>query len=167
MWYFITGDIMNQLVESNIENLIYEIREKQVMLDSDLAKLFNYSTKDLNRNVKNNLERFPTNYCFQLTLEKVNILSSRSQNFTLNKSGNLRGYNLKYLPYVFTEHGVVTMAGILKSDIAVKNNLKNFLERFSLILSNYESNQLLVKNFDPKIETRGGRYKIIYLNKLY
>lgn len=68
---------MNQLVESNIENLIYEIRGRQVMLDSDLAKLFNYSTKDLNRNVKNNFERFSMNYYFQLTLEEVNILSSR------------------------------------------------------------------------------------------
>lgn len=113
-----------QLVESNIENLIYEIRGRQVMLDSDLAKLFNYSTKDLNRNVKNNFERFSMNYYFQLTLEEVNILSSRSQNFTLNKSGNLRGYNLKYLPYVFTKHGVLILVGILKSDIEVKNDLR-------------------------------------------
>lgn len=115
---------MNQLVESNIENLIYEIRGCKVMLDSDLAKLFNYSTRDLNRNVKNNFERFSMNYYFQLTLEEVNILSSRSQNFTLNKSGNLRGYILKYLPYVFTKHGVLILVGILKSDIEVKNDLR-------------------------------------------
>ena len=115
---------MNQLVESNIENLIYEIRGRTVLLDSDLAKLFNYLTKDLNRNVKNNFERFSMNYYFQLTSEEVNILSSRSQNFTLNKSGNLRGYILKYLPYVFTKHGVLILVGILKSDIEVKNDLR-------------------------------------------
>lgn len=51
----------------NIVNMIYEIRGKQVMLDSDVAMLFGYETKDLNRNVKNNINRFPENYCFQLT----------------------------------------------------------------------------------------------------
>lgn len=54
----------------NIVNMIYEIRGKQVMLDSDVAMLFGYETKDLNRNVKNNINRFPENYCFQLTEEE-------------------------------------------------------------------------------------------------
>ena len=59
----IKDDISNE----EIKNLIYTIRGKQVMLDSDVAKLFEYATKDLNRNVKNNIERFPEYYCFQLT----------------------------------------------------------------------------------------------------
>lgn len=58
----------------NIVNMIYEIRGKQVMLDSDVAMLFGYETKDLNRNVKNNINRFPENYCFQLTEEEYNSL---------------------------------------------------------------------------------------------
>ena len=62
----IKDDISNE----EIKNLIYTIRGKQVMLDSDVARLFNYATKDLNRNVKNNIERFPEYYCFQLTEEE-------------------------------------------------------------------------------------------------
>ena len=66
----------------DIKNLIYTIRGKQVMLDSDVAMLFKYATKDLNRNVKNNIERFPEYYCFQLTNEEYKSL--RCKNFTLN-----------------------------------------------------------------------------------
>ena len=107
------------LEEIKIENLIYEIRGKQVMIDSDVAKLFGYETKNLNRQVQRNQTRFPENYCFQLTNEEYVFL--RCQNVTL-KSG--RGEHKKYLPYVFTEHGITMLAGILKSDIAVSVSLK-------------------------------------------
>ena len=62
--------IQNELSNVDIRNLIYTIRGKQVMLDSDVARLFKYATKDLNRNVKNNIERFPEYYCFQLNNEE-------------------------------------------------------------------------------------------------
>lgn len=78
----------------NIKNLIYTIRGKQVMLDSDVAMLFEYETKDINRNVKNNIERFPEYYCFQLTEEEYNSL--RCKFFTLDEKG--RGKHRKYLP---------------------------------------------------------------------
>ena len=107
------------LEQVKIENLIYEIRGKQVMLDSDVATLFGYETKDLNRNVKNNKNRFPQNYCFQLTEEEYNAL--RCKKFTLK---NGRGEHRKYLPYVFTEYGITMLAGILKSEIAVSARLK-------------------------------------------
>lgn len=96
----------------DIKSLIYTIRGKQVMLDSDVAKLFEYATKDLNRNVKNNIERFPEYYCFQLTEEEYKSL--RCKNSTLNK--NRRGQHRKYLPYVFTEYGITMLAGLLKSE---------------------------------------------------
>ncbi len=102
-----------------VEEMIYEIRGKQVMLDSDLALLFKYQTKDLNRNVRNNKERFPENYCFQLT--DAEYASLRCKNFTLKKG---RGEHRKYLPYVFTEHGITMLAGMLKSEVAVKMSLK-------------------------------------------
>ena len=106
------------LEEIKIENLIYKIRDKQVMLDSDVAKLYGYETKRINEIVKRNIERFPEEFCFQLTkLELEKVISLRSQNATL-KSG--RGEHQKYLPYVFTEHGVIMLAGMLKSDIAVE-----------------------------------------------
>jgi len=110
------------LDEIKIENLIYNIRDKQVMLDSDVAKLYGYETKRINELVKRNIERFPEEFCFQLTkLELKKVISLRSQNATL-KSG--RGEHQKYLPYVFTEHGVMMLAGMLKTDIAVEISKK-------------------------------------------
>lgn len=87
----------------NIEDMIYEIRGKQVMFASDVAKLYEVETKRVNEIVKRNLNRFPNSFCFRLTSEEIEELSSRSQIATLNKSGNLRGYNIKYLPYALTE----------------------------------------------------------------
>ena len=102
--------VLNELTNEDIKNLIYTIRGKQVMLDSDVARLFEYATKELNRNVKNNIERFPEYYCFQLTDEEYKSL--RCKIFTLNENG--RGQHRKYLPYVFTEYGITMLAGLLK-----------------------------------------------------
>ena len=112
--------IQNELTNEDIKSLIYTIRGKQVMLDSDVARLFEYATKDLNRNVKNNIERFPEYYCFQLTNEEYKSL--RCKNFTLNENG--RGQHRKYLPYVFTEYGITMLAGLLKSEVAVNVSIR-------------------------------------------
>ena len=117
-----------------IKNLIYTVRGKQVMLDSDVAMLYHYETKDLNRNVKNNIERFPEYYCFQLTEEEYKVL--RCKNFTLNKKG--RGQHRKYLPYVFTEYGITMLAGLLKSEVAINMSIRivnTFIEIRKLIVS--------------------------------
>jgi len=106
------------LEEINIENLIYEIRGKQVMLDSDVAKLYQYDTKRINEIVKRNIERFPEEFCFKLTLEEINAINCLRTQIATLKSG--RGEHRKYLPYVFTEHGVMMLAGMLKSDIAIE-----------------------------------------------
>ena len=108
------------LEEIKIENLIYKIRGKQVMLDSDVAKLFGYETKDINRSVKNNINRFPKNYCFKLNEEEWSNL--RCKIFTSSLDSTYGGR--RYLPHVFTEHGITMLAGILKSDIAVSVSLK-------------------------------------------
>ena len=110
----------NELPNQDIKNLIYTIRGKQVMLDSDVARLFKYTTKDLNRNIKNNIERFPEYYCLQLTNEEYKSL--RCTIFTLNENG--RGQHRKYLPYVFTEYGITMLAGLLKSEIAVNISIR-------------------------------------------
>ena len=118
---------MNQIVEKEnivIEDMIYEIRGVQVMLSSDVAKLYQVETKVLNQTIKRNINRFPESFCFQLTNEEIDNLSSRSQFVTLNKSSNLRGYNIKYLPYVLTEQGIMMLTGLLKSDIDVKVNIQ-------------------------------------------
>ena len=108
---------MNDIIqELNIENMIYEIRGKQVMLDSDLAKLYQCSngTKSINLAVKRHLKRFPERFMFQLTENEV----SRFQFETLNKNGQKQGTNIKYLPYVFTEQGVAMLATVLRTQLA-------------------------------------------------
>jgi len=105
--------------QSYIENRIFAIRGMHVMIDSDLADMYQVETKVLNQAVKRNIERFPTNFRFQLTLEETNKLRSRSQIVTLNKSATQRGKNIKYLPYAFTEQGVAMLSAVLRSDIAV------------------------------------------------
>ncbi len=127
--------IQNELTNEDIKNLIYTIRGKQVMLDSDVARLFEYATKDLNRNVKNNIERFPEYYCFQLTNEEYKSL--RCKNFTLNENG--RGQHRKYLPYVFTEYGITMLARLLKSEVAVNVSIRivnTFIEMRKFLMIN-------------------------------
>ena len=134
---------MNEIiVESDIqiENMIYEVRGKQVMLDSDVAKLFGYETKYLNRQVQRNINRFPEKYCFKLKVEEYEIL--RCQNVTLN---NKRGEHKKYMPYVFTEYGVTMLAGILKSEIAVVASLK-IVDAF-IKMRHYISSNLMEKSY--------------------
>ena len=117
---------MNEVMidNSKIENMIYEIRGKHVMFNSDVARLYNVETKVLNQVIKRNINRFPEEFCFQITIEELEKVSSRSHFVTLNKSNNYRGYNIKYLPYVLTEQGIMMLSGLLKSDIAVKVNVQ-------------------------------------------
>lgn len=109
----------NQLepMETKVESLIRVIRGQQVMLDRDLAELYGVETKRLNEQVKRNIERFPEDFMFQLTKEEC----SKSQIATLNVK---RGYNLKKLPYVFTEQGVAMLSSVLRSKIAIEVNIR-------------------------------------------
>lgn len=110
---------MNNLSVVSVEQIqkqIRVIRGTKVMLDSDLAKLYVIPTKQLNQAVKRNMERFPEGFMFQLTLEEAK--ASRSQIATLKK-----GSNIKYLPYAFTEYGVVMLASILNSKLAIALNI--------------------------------------------
>ena len=112
----------NEITINNIENMIYEIRGEQVMLDSDLAKLYQCvnGTKTINQAVKRHIDRFPSDICFQLSQNEYSFL--RSQTGTLEKSR--KGQHKKYLPYVFTEEGVAMLATVLRTDIASKITLK-------------------------------------------
>jgi len=102
-----------------IHNLIHTIRGFQVMMDSDLADLYRVEVKVLNQAVKRNIERFPIEFMFPLTTEEYDSL--RSQFVTLDKG---RGKYRKYLPYAFTEQGVAMLAGVLKSETAVKISIQ-------------------------------------------
>lgn len=109
---------MNNLIESKIkiEDLVYEVRGVEVMLDSDLAMLYEVETKRINEAVKNNLDKFPERISWKLTKDEANNL--RSQFATSSEENNYGGR--RYLPRVFTEQGIYMLATILKSSVATK-----------------------------------------------
>lgn len=131
---------------TEIRNLIYTIRGKQVMLDSDLASLYQVETKNLNKAVKRNIERFPASFCFQLTEEEASNLRFQIGTSSLNYGGR------RYLPYVFTEQGVAMGSAILRSDIAVKVSVE-IMEAFVEMRRMLTSNASLFHRLD-KIELK-------------
>lgn len=120
----------------NIKNLIYTIRGKQVMLDSDVAMLYHYETKNINKAMKRNIERFPEDFCFQLTEKEVENLRFQFGTSSLEKE-NYGGR--RYLPYVYTEQGISMLAGVLKNEIAIQVSIsiiRAFIEMRRFILLN-------------------------------
>jgi len=109
-----------ELITNNleIENKIYTLRGVQIMLDTDLAILFNVETKNLNKAVKRNEERFPNNYRFQLTENEWDNLR-----FQIGTSSEVHG-GRRYLPYVFTEQGVAMLSAVLRSETAIKVSIQ-------------------------------------------
>lgn len=107
-----------------IQSKIYEVRGQQVMLDKDLAELYQVATGNLNKAVKRNLKRFPSDFMFQLTTEEWESL--RFQIGSLDKG---RGKYTKYLPYAFTEQGIAMLSGVLNSDTAIEINI-NIMRAF-------------------------------------
>jgi hypothetical protein len=108
---------MNVIKLTHIENMIYVIRGQKVMLDSDLAKLYQVDTKQLNRQVRRNISRFPIDFMFQITQEEFDVL--KCQNGTSKKG---RGGKQK-LPLVFTENGLAMLLGIFKWSDFISNKL--------------------------------------------
>ena len=131
------NEINNLVVQDNIsneelKNLIYTIRGKQVMLDSDVARLYHYETKRINETVKRNSERFPIEFCFQLTSQEYEVLKSQIA------TSNIRGGKQK-LPYVFTEKGILMLSGLLKNEVAIEVSIKiveAFVEMRKFLSSN-------------------------------
>jgi phage regulator Rha-like protein len=156
----------------SIQNRIYEIRGERVMLDRDLALLYEINVKVLNQAVKRNIKRFPKDFMFQLTKEELEELrfqfetsettnSSRSQIVTL-KTG--RGSNIKYLPYAFTEQGVAMLSGILNSDKAIAMNI-------AIMRAFVEIRRILIEENDLRSQLKQIKEKIgdhdAQLNQIY
>ena len=179
---------MNEIIVKDnikIENLIYEIRGKQVMLDSDLAMLYGCKngTKSLNLAVKRHINRFPERFMFQLTKEEYSSIYSRFQFETLNKNNQKQGLNIKYLPYVFTEQGVAMLSAILKTDVAEEISIK-IMDAFvamkniintslieqkyinSLVLEHDNEIRLLQESFN-KLSTKEKINHIFYNGQIY
>jgi phage regulator Rha-like protein len=156
----------------SIQNRIYEVRGEKVMLDRDLAALYETQAKALNLAVKRNLKRFPKDFMFQLTKEEFDDLrfqfetsengnSLRLQNETLKKG---RGQHSKYLPFAFTEQGVAMLSGVLNSDRAINMNIaimRDFVEIRRIV---YRQNDL--KEQLKEIRERLGEHDV-QLNHIY
>ena len=109
----------NELIlldEKTVRDKMYYIRGKYVMIDSDLAKIYGYTTKAFNQQVKNNIEKFDEDFMFQLTEYEYNSL--RSKNLTLKG----RGQHKKYLPYAFIEQGIYMLMTVLKGEKAIEQS---------------------------------------------
>ena len=137
---------------NTLQSKIHEIRGLKVIMDFDLAALYEVETKVLNQSVKRNAKRFPIDFMFQL--DDQEYLSLRSQTVTLDEAG--RGKHRKYLPFAFTEQGVAMLSGILNSDVAINVNIaimrtfvlirkyaiehKDFSERLLELETKYDKN---------------------------
>jgi len=191
-----------ELTEESMESMVYTIRGVEVMLDFDLARIYGYETKYLNRQVQRNIGKFPEDFMFQLNNEEVelvlkqqnfisnwkyngdslrdnrnerdnfvkqqldasrkaywnNILNSPTeskqspwcQNVTLNKSGNLRGTNVKYLPYAFTEQGIYMLMTVLKGELAASQSIR--LVRLFKKMKDYITKTKNITNINGIIE---------------
>ena len=119
---------------TEIQNMIYTFRDKQVMIDRDLAYLYNVETKVLNQAVKRNVSRFPENFRFQLSDKEKDELVTNCDRFTTLKHSSSN-------PYAFTEQGIAMLSSVLKSDIAVEVSIKimnSFVGMRKFLLSNKE-----------------------------
>lgn len=130
---------------TDIQNKIFTIRGVQVILDRDLATLYQVETKVFNQAVKRNIQRFPQKFRFQLTKEELQNL--RSQNVTFKEN-----LTTKYLPYAFTEFGVSMLSAVLKSNIAIEISIK-IIESFVNMRKVISSNTLMYQRFE-RIEQR-------------
>ena len=145
------------IADEYIIGKIFSVRGKQVMLSSDLAELYQVETKALNQQVRRNISKFPARYMFQLTKEEYSRL--RSQNVTLK-----RGQHLKYLPYAFTEHGILMLSSVLKSERANRVNIfiiDTFI-RLREILSINKDVLIQLEKLQTKIEDHDSRLSAVF-----
>ena len=148
-----------------IERKIYLIRGKKVMLDRELAVLYQVPTKALNQAVRRNLERFPDDFMFQLTREEAKVWASkitgkplRSHSVTLK-----RGQHIKHLPYAFTEQGIAMLSSVLKSPRAIQANIQ-IIRTFTKIKQMLANNEMLrhrIEELERKYEKHDHQFKVV------
>lgn len=168
-------EIMSKELEKytlqEIESQIFTIRGVQVMIDRDLAEMYQVETRVLNQAVKRNIDRFPEKFRFQLTEQEIEILksqivtsNSKSQIVILNPSGTKQGQNIKYLPYAFTEQGVAMLSAVLRSAIAIKVSVQimdAFVE-MRKIVSNHEGLLQRMGRFELKQADHDQKFERIF-----
>ncbi len=137
------------LSDNSIQDIIYDIRGVKVMLDYDLASMYEVDVSQLKRQVRRNIDRFPEDFMFELTAEEVSAL--RCQNGIL-KTG--RGQHSKYLPFAFTEEGVAMLSGVLRSKVAVQVNI-NIMRAFVAVrqaIAVLQSSELRYEQVSHKVD---------------
>lgn len=155
---------MSEIISKKIEKMIYVIRDQKVMLDSDLADLYEVETRNLNKAVKRNINRFPDDFMFQLTDEEFKSLM-----FQIGTSKNGRGGRRK-VPSVFTENGIAMLSGVLNSERAITVNI-SIMRIFTKFRSILMSGETLAEKID-KLESDSKEMKKVFrivfekLNKL-
>ncbi len=161
--------IQNEFINKDIKNLIYTIRNKQVMLDSDVAMLYHYETKKVNQAVKRNIDRFPERFCFKLTKNEFEILRSQIVTSKLENYDKVeRRGGRRNLPYVFTEQGIAMLSGLLKNDIAVQVSIKimdAFVEMRKFINTNknlFEKVINIENKMDKKFVEQDEKFDIVF-----
>ena len=170
------------LIPDQLTPLVIRLRRENVILDSDIAELYGVATKVLNQAVKRNIDRFPSDFMFQLTEEEIENLRSqyatsssgatpsRSQFATLNTNKGFsrsqtvtlkRGQNIKYLPYAFTEQGVAMLSSVLRSPRAVEVNIA-IMRTFVQLRSLMQSNKLLAEKIEKLEEKYDQNFQIVF-----
>ena len=151
---------MSDLKEKIIEKMIYVIRDQKVMFDNDLAQLYEVETRIINRNVQRNINRFPSDFMFQLTDEEYDSLRSQIGISKKGKGGR------RYMPYVFTENGVAMLSSVLSSEKAILINVS-----IMRIFTRLRSFLMLEKNLSEKVtkleQGTNQMFKVVFEQKLY
>ncbi len=140
--------------EEKIASLIYIIRGKRVMIDSDLADIYSVETRTLNQAVSRNQERFPEDFMFQLSKTEFDILKSQS---VMSSWGGRRS-----LPYVFTEHGSLMLSSVLKSETAINASL-NIVRAFVKLREMLASNKELAKKVEELEKKYDEQFKVVFV----
>jgi phage regulator Rha-like protein len=145
------------LADEIVMNKIYYIRNQKVMLDRDLAELYGVKAIRLREQVKRNLERFPENFMFQLTAEEVETMVSQN---AIPSRQHLGGY----LPYAFTEHGVLMLANVLKSETAVQVSLRliEIFVKMREMLSLHKDVLLKLEQLEKKITAHDDDLQMVF-----
>lgn len=161
----------NLIPLDRIENKILYLRGQKVMIDYDLAALYDVPTKRLNEQVKRNIERFPDDFMFQLTKDEANLISQFATLKSKNSQGQIslgsqfatlkieHGKNIKYLPYAFTEQGVAMLSSVLRSKRAVEVNIAIMRTFVSIrkFISTYEGLALKIAELEKKYDIKISR----------
>ncbi|MCB9747296.1 MAG: ORF6N domain-containing protein [Candidatus Omnitrophica bacterium] len=152
-----------------IQNKIFVIRKKKIMIDQDLAALYQVETKALNQAVKRQIKRFPADFMFQLTKAEFESWKSQIGNPIQTESNSLRsqsvtlkrGHHRKYLPYVFTEHGILMLSSVLNSDRAILVNIEimRTFTKLREMLAGHEDLKQKIKEMEKKYDYQ---FKVVF-----